>query len=113
MQPPAIETYPAVSVFYLSVPVSGDTLLGTQVVEVAFIADGGPPTVSTTWIAAAWTGNDVPVANPDGTTTHTRPCQVLVGSGTAVLSPGLYSVYARVHADPELPDVLSGLIKIV
>lgn len=93
---------PAVSVEYVHVPITSDTTLDEQVVELAFIKTG-TPSADTEWFAAEW----------EDTAALERTCRLLVGPGTGVvLAAGSWTVWVRVTDSVEVPVREAGRIRI-
>ena len=86
---------PSVSVEYLHVPVTGAT--DSMPVEVAVVARDAEP-AGGDWLTAAWDGTDA---------------KILIGPGTdCERDDGVYSVWVRVTATPEIPVLKAGLLRI-
>jgi hypothetical protein len=86
---------PSISREYVYVPVAGAA--GTEPVDIAFVGFGAEPG-EPDWQTAEWSSGSA---------------RVLVGPDSdVVLADGLYEVWVRVTAAPELPAVKSGLLRI-
>lgn len=89
-------TIPSVSREYIHVPVTGGSL--STPVELAVIPSTQEEPASGDWRTAVW----------DGTT-----AKLLIGpGGTLTLADGIYRVWVRVTATPEIPVLRSGLLEI-
>ncbi|TYK45177.1 hypothetical protein [Actinomadura decatromicini] len=88
---------PSTSREYIHVPVSGAT--ADQPVELAVVDIGAEEPAEDDWVPAdVW----------DGST-----AKLLIGpGGTLLLADGAYRVWVRVTAEPEIPVLRSGLLRI-
>lgn len=96
-----ITTIPSTSVEYVKARVEGDYTTAMTVHMAVVTADSEP--VSGDWKTAAWDGVD-----------GAADAKILIGTGTLIgaLTEGLYGVWAKVTATPELPVINAGLIRI-
>lgn len=92
-----IPTIPSSSVEYIKATVTGNYTTSMAVVMAIVTADSEP--VSADWKTAAWDVTDA---------------KILIGTGSAVgaLVEGLYDVWVKITATPEIPVIRSGRIKI-
>jgi hypothetical protein len=91
-------TIPSISKEYLSVPVSGTGLAGTEPVEIAVVPAGTEEPAEDDWLPAVWASGQA---------------RILIGPGGDVeLADGVYEVWVRVTASPEVPVLKSGLLRI-
>jgi hypothetical protein len=89
---------PSISKEYLSVPVAGTNLDGTEPVELAVIPVSTEEPADDDWHTAAWVSGEA---------------RVLIGPGTALdLANGTYRVWVRLTASPEIPVIRAGSLKI-
>lgn len=93
---------PSVSTEYARVRLTADVELGTQVVELAFLASSTAEPEAGDWETATWLGDA-------GTTRHAG---VLVGPGALVLAEGTYWIWWRIADTPEIPVRKAGRITV-
>jgi hypothetical protein len=87
---------PSTSKEYLKIPVTGAD--SDMPVEIAVVAATVEEPAAGDWKTAAWDGTDA---------------KVLIGPGTSLaLANGIYRVWVRITATPELPVVRGGLLKV-
>lgn len=96
-----LPTIPSASVEYVHAPVTG-TFTTSMAVEMAVVTADHEPT-SGDWHAASWDGD-----NGDA------DAKILIGTGTAIgaLTDGMYGVWVRITATPEVPVLFSGALRI-
>lgn len=93
---------PVASVEYLHATVNASVVLSSQVVETVILTSGEPDD-TTTWVTAEWVGSPA----------QSRDVRVLIGPGTDFdLAPGAYSLWIRVHDNPEIPVRNAGQFKV-
>ncbi|MGH3095114.1 MAG: hypothetical protein ACRDMV_03840 [Streptosporangiales bacterium] len=99
-----VTTIPAISIEYLHVPVNASVTLDEQTVEItALTGQGTVPDASTTWTTAEWTGD----------AGESRTARILIGPDADLeLAAGSYTVWCRVHDDPEVPVRAAGPLKL-
>jgi hypothetical protein len=93
---------PSISTEYARVRFTADVELGSQTVELAFMASMTAEPGPTDWKAATWLGSA-------GTT---RYAGVLVGPDGLVLAEAVWWVWARLTDTPEKPAWRAGRISI-
>lgn len=94
-------TIPSTSIEYVHAPITGDFTTSMTVQMAIITADTEP--VTGDWKTAAWDGTD---GNADA--------KILIGTGTSVgaLTEGVYGVWVKITATPEIPVICSGRIRI-
>lgn len=94
MQP---TTIPSSSIEFVKVTVTGDWTVDMPVSMAIVIADSEP--VSGDYKTAAWDGTQA---------------KILIGTGSSVgaLTEGLYGVWVKITATPEIPVIYSGQLRI-
>ncbi len=104
-QPLTIESFSQVSSIYIQASLTANVVLDTQVVEAVFLPGNQKPTASTVWATAAWTGDPG----------MTRSFQVMIGPGSdshLTPEPELWTLFSRVHDDPQLVVTEHGPVRI-
>lgn len=96
-----ITTIPSTSIEYLHAPVTGTFTTGMTVHMAIVIADSEP--TSGDWKTAAWDGAD-----------GDADAKILIGTGSSIgaLTEGLYGVWVKITATPEIPVIYTGRIRI-
>lgn len=96
-----ITTIPSTSVEYVHAPVTGNFTTAMTVQMAVVIADSEP--VTGDWKTAAWDGVD-----------GTADAKILIGTGSSIgaLTEGVYGVWVKVTATPEIPVINAGRIRI-
>ena len=89
---------PSTSVQYVHVPITGTDLDGGEPVAMAVIATTAEEPATGDWKTANWDAGSA---------------RILIGPGTDLqLADGIYRVWVRVTASPEIPVIRSGLLRI-